>query len=77
MEIYSDKVQEIADEFAYLGVTDLERYATAHYVFRNHEEVGEGDLATKIVELKPHISYVQAQEAVAFVARLRSALSES
>lgn len=74
---YAKEVRASADKFADMGVTALERYATAHYVSRNHAEVGDGELAAKIVELKPHISYVQAEEAVGFVARLRSALSES
>ena len=74
MERYADEVQKVADEFAYMGVATLERYATAHYVSRNYEEVGEGGVAAKIVELKPHISHVQAEEAVAFVAQLRSTL---
>ncbi|MDE0330822.1 MAG: hypothetical protein OXL41_03055 [Nitrospinae bacterium] len=77
IERYTDRVQKIADEFADMGVTALERYATAYYVSKNHEEVGDGDIAVKIVELKPHISLGEAQEAVEFVAKLRRVLSES
>ncbi len=77
IERYIDRVQKIADEFADMGVTALERYATAYYVSKNHEEVDDGDIAAKIVELKPHISPGEAREAVEFVAKLRSALSGS
>ena len=74
---YAKEVRASADKFADMGVAALERYATAHYVSRNHEQVGDGDLATKIVELKPHISYAQAQEAVTFVAKLKNNLADS
>ena len=77
MEQYAGKVQRIADEFAYMGVTDLERYATAYYVSNDNEELTDDEIAAKIVELKSHISRSEAQEAVEFVAQLKSTLSDS
>ena len=77
MERYAEKIQKIADEFAEMGVTALERYATAYYISNNYEEVDDGDIAAKIVELKPHISRTEAQDAVEFVAQLKSSFSSS
>ena len=55
----------------------LERYATAYYVSKEKKEIASDAMATEIVERKPHISFDEAQEAVEFVSRLRSVLSES
>ena len=59
-----------------MGVTDLERYATAYYVSETYEEKEVDEIAAKIVELKPHISRSEAQEAVLFIYDLRSDLSD-
>ncbi len=74
---YAKEVQASADKFADMGVAALERYATAYYVSKEKKEITPNAMAAEIVERKPHISFDEAQEAVAFVARLRSALSES
>ena len=77
MERYADEVEKITEKISFMGVTALERYATAYYVSQNYEEADDGDIATKIVELKPHISPGEAREAVAFVDQLKSSLSGS
>ena len=74
IEKYAEKLEKIANEFSDKGVTALERYATAYYVSKNHKEE---DIASKIVELKPHISSSEAREAVGFVTKLKSTLSGS
>ena len=51
----------------------LERYATAYYVSKEKKKMAPDAMAAEIVERKPHISYDEAHEAVAFVARLKSA----
>lgn len=77
IEEYAHKVQKIVDKFAPMKARALERYATAYYVSKEKKEIAPDAMAAEIVERKPHISFDEAQEAVAFVARLRSALSES
>ncbi len=77
MERYADEVEKIVKKIAYMGVRDLERYATAYYVSENNKEIDPGEIATKIVELKPHISPSEAGKAVEFVAKLKSSLSDS
>ena len=76
MERYADEVEKITEKISYMGVRDLERYATAYYVSENNKEIAPGEIATKIVELKPHISPSEAGKAVEFISKLRSSLSD-
>ncbi len=74
---YRDTVEAARPAIEFIGervgdktVVELERLGTALYVRRKHPEAKDpSELARKIVELKPHISEREAQEAVRTVAR--------
>lgn len=74
---HRDKVDEVrpaidfvAERFGERNVADLERLGTALYVLRKHgEERDPHRLAGRVVELKPHIDDLEAQEAVDTVRR--------
>lgn len=65
---YEKSICTIAKEFGKLSVSELERYATAYYVI---EEKGEKEdlkqLASRIIDLKPHIKFEDAYSAIGFM----------
>jgi hypothetical protein len=67
-ECYSQQIEFIANILRDKGVRELEKLATALFVTR---EVGEvSKRASRIVELKPHISRAEALDAVQTVGEL-------
>ncbi len=65
LRLYEDKLAFLADKLGAKGVADLERLATALFV-TVRQKVGESSekRAAKLSEIKPHISYDQALEAI-------------
>jgi uncharacterized protein YwgA len=60
---YADQISFVADKLGEMGVTDLERLATALYVTLN-QDGQSGQRAEQIPLLKPHISLEEADLAV-------------
>jgi hypothetical protein len=58
---YSSQLEFVADEVRDKGVSELERLATAVYVIRSRPNVSTKERVSELRELKPHISYEQAQ----------------
>ncbi len=69
---YASAISFVAERLGKRGVTELERLGTAFYVSRRSKDSGASvnDRANRIIELKPHISAVQALQAVEEVDRL-------
>jgi uncharacterized protein YwgA len=62
---YDRNVSFIAEKFGEKGVTELERLATAYFVKNEGKADGSIDQqARRIMELKPHIPYENAVDAV-------------
>ena len=61
---YANEVQFVAQRLGSKGVSDLERVATALYVRKAMGSAGANVRATKITELKPHVSLPDARAAV-------------
>lgn len=69
---YASAVEFVAERLGRMKVAELERLGTAFYVYQRSEDRGASasDRARRVVELKPHISAVQARQAVEEVDRL-------
>jgi uncharacterized protein YwgA len=69
---YAGQISLVADKLESKGVAELERLATALYVsLETGAGSSEQDRAQRLVELKPHVSLQQAQEAVETVKRFQ------
>jgi hypothetical protein len=67
---YLKQVEAVADFFKQKYAVDVERLGTALYVTREWPKLSSEERASKIVELKPHITESDAQKAVAVVDKL-------
>lgn len=69
---YAPAVKFVAEKLGKRGVTELERLGTAFYVSRRSKDCGASvnDRVDRVLKLKPHISAVQALQAVEEVDRL-------
>lgn len=73
---YADEISFVAEKLGNKGVAELERLATALYVSLGAEKgASEYDLAEELVEVKPHVSLPQAEEAVETVKQFRQEAS--
>ena len=71
-ECYSRQIDFVASKLGDKGVRELEKLATALFVAR---EVGEASKrATRIVELKPHISLAEAMDSVREIGELTASV---
>ena len=62
---YAREIDFLARTFGAKGVAELEKLATALYVTRENGSSGSAeDRARRLVELKPHVSFAQALDAV-------------
>jgi len=66
----NDKIQSVATGLGGKGVMELEKLATALWVRQEFPSALEPELATRIHEIKPHISIMDAIEALEEQARL-------
>jgi hypothetical protein len=68
LEIYGSRVRFVADKLGGKGVNDLEKLATALFVIKSEPSRKSGtDRANRIHELKPHVSFEEANPAVTSV----------
>jgi len=61
---FRDKVSFVADRLGTKGIADLERLSTALYVRLRSSEASVRERAQGIMELKPHIPALLAEQAV-------------
>lgn len=61
---YAKQIDFIADFVGNRNVADLERIGTAVFLIKRTENASPEDTASEIVELKPHISIIDAKQAV-------------
>ena len=73
---YSAAVEFVCHELSTRDVRSLERVSTAFFIQSEHEnsELNRDDVAKQVSELKPHISFEEARDAVDEVAGLRDRL---
>lgn len=64
---YQPEIDFIAEKLGHKRVVELERLGTAFYVIREREDREPHGRARRIVELKPHIEFSQAREAISEV----------
>lgn len=64
IEKYRHAVEFISERLGSAGVSRLERLATAVYVTRAHPDSSPQERASVLVDLKPHISFADAVEAI-------------
>lgn len=69
-ERFRSQIEFVSDELAQMGVTELEKVATAFFITRNGDTVSVEDRARELVELKPHISLPDARVACIQVDRI-------
>ncbi len=68
---YEGRIRFIADTFGGKGVVDLERLGTAFYVgLRRKDGALADERARRVTDLKPHISLLEAREAVEEIDRI-------
>lgn len=67
---FAKQIDFISNWVGSRGVTDLERLGTAVFVANHLEHIGPEERASEIVELKPHVSMLDAKEAVREAERL-------
>ena len=73
---YSDEVEFVCDEISTEDVRGLERISTAFFIQSepDNSELNSVEVAKRVNELKPHISFEEARDAVHEVAGLRKKL---
>lgn len=71
-EQYEEAVNFISKEMSRKDTRTLERLSTAFYVQRKNPELSDIEVANRVCELKPHISFEQAHRAVEELEGLRS-----
>jgi hypothetical protein len=74
---YARHIDAVSSKLGTMGVTQLERWATAFYVTRKSEGSQDIELrARQITDLKPHVSYEDATQAIkdvdSFIAESKS-----
>ena len=76
---YSDAVEFVCDEISTKDVRRLERISTAFFIQSepDNSELNSVEVAKRVIELKPHISFGEARVAVSEVAGLRDKLSKA
>ncbi|MDD2473151.1 MAG: hypothetical protein PHR49_04090 [Methanoculleus sp.] len=67
LEKYHPAISFVSRKFGNQGVKDLEKISTALYVTRELQNQNCEARARRITELKPHVPYSEAKEAVRFV----------
>ena len=76
---YSDAVEFVCDEISTKDVRRLERISTAFFIQSepDNSELNSVEIAKRVIELKPHISFGEARVAVSEVAGLQDKLSKA
>ena len=76
---HSDEVEFVCDEISTKDVRSLERISTAFFIQSepDNSELNSVEVAKRVIELKPHISFGEARVAVSEVAGLRDKLSKA
>jgi len=69
---YDGKLSFVVDRLANKSVKELEKVATALYVRKTEGLTNNTDIANKIVELKPHVSFEDAQSAAEELERYKN-----
>jgi len=69
---YENKVSFIASQFAEYGIAALERIATAFFIANQNDMDTRQQIATKINDIKPHISMKEALEALETQSELKT-----
>lgn len=64
MKRYAQQIDFVADFIGNRNVADLERVGTAVFLIKRSDNTNLEDTAIEIVELKPHVSIIDAKEAV-------------
>src|SRR5262249_17901175 len=64
---YKKQIKTVAKHFAGLDVSELERLGTALYAIRELPDSSDEDRARWLVEVKPHIEFDSAVDAVTCV----------
>jgi len=77
IEKYSKDIQFVAERLGTLGVSELERLATALYLTKKYPEEGVESRAQRLNKLKPHISIDEAQSAIQQIDRMVEEYEES
>lgn len=67
---YGEHVDFVASELGHMGVTELERIATAYYITKYGDEDSVDERVEELVALKPHISSEDAYRAFEEIRRL-------
>ena len=76
---YGDAVEFVCNEISTKDVRWLERISTAFFIQSepDNSELNSVEVAKRVIELKPHISFGEARVAVSEVAGLRDKLSKA
>lgn len=61
---YAKQINFVAESVGSRGVAELERLGTAVFVVNRYAHLEPGERANEIVELKPHVSILEAKAAV-------------
>jgi hypothetical protein len=73
---YESQVNQVAKFVRDRGVSDLERIATALMLIREDPDHNDADLASRMVDLKPHIKYDAAVVALGEVRQFLNAVEQ-
>ena len=68
---YGAPVSFLARRLGHLGATDLEKQATAFWVFRECPQCQAEERANRLSELKPHVTLQESRRAVVDVEKLQ------
>ena len=71
IEEYSEKIFSIAETFGNRTVVELEKLATAFFVYNNENIEDAEEIAKRLNEIKPHVSIQDAEKAVEEMLEIR------
>ena len=63
IEEYSEKISSVAETFGNKTVVELEKLATAFFIYNNENIEDAEEIAKRLNEIKPHVSIQDAEDA--------------
>jgi uncharacterized protein YwgA len=74
VEEYSEKISIVAEYFGNKTVVELEKLATAFFIHNNKGLNTINEIAASLHEIKPHVSYKDAEKAVEEILQIKSVI---
>jgi uncharacterized protein YwgA len=76
IEKYLDQISSVAETFGNKTVVELEKLATAFFIYNNENIEDAEEIAKRLNEIKPHVSIQDAERAVGEMLEIKNTISD-